>query len=154
MGYYRKFALGYGIIARPLANLLKKGRFQWNDEAEAAFVTLKQAMTTTPTLAMPNFAEPFTIEIDASREGIGAVLTQHQKLIAYMSKALGVTRKSWSIYAKEMLAIVEAIRQWRPYLLDKKFFILADQRSLKFFLEQRVATSEQQKWVVKLLGYD
>ncbi|KAA8525622.1 hypothetical protein F0562_007496 [Nyssa sinensis] len=53
-----------------------------------------------------------------------------------------------------MLAIVEAIRLWRPYLLGKKFFILTDQRSLKYFVEQRVATPEQQKWVIKLMGYD
>ena len=111
-------------------------------------------MTTTPTLAMPNFNDSFTIETDASGEGIGAVLSQQGRPIAFMSQALGVTKKSWSTYAKEMLAIVEAIRLWRPYLLGKKFFILTDQRSLKYFLEQRVSTPEQQKWVVKLMGYD
>ncbi|RVW92515.1 Transposon Tf2-8 polyprotein [Vitis vinifera] len=115
---------------------------------------IKQALTTTPTLAMPNFNEPFTIETDASGDGIGAVLTQQGRPIAYMSRALGVTKRSWSIYAKEMLAIVEAIRTWRPYILGRKFFIRTDQRSLKYFLEQRVTTSEQQKWVAKLLGYD
>ena len=71
-----------------------------------------------------------------------------------MSRALGITKQTWSIYAKEMLAIVEAIRMWRPYLLGRKFYIKTDQRSLKFFLDQRVATPEQQKWVAKLLGYD
>ncbi|KAA8544673.1 hypothetical protein F0562_019480 [Nyssa sinensis] len=66
----------------------------------------------------------------------------------------GSYKKSWSTYAKEMLAIVEAIRLWRPYLLGRKFFIQTDQRSLKYFLEQRVATLEQQKWVAKLMGYN
>ncbi|RVW63788.1 Transposon Tf2-2 polyprotein [Vitis vinifera] len=127
-GYYRKFVQNYGIIARPLTNLLKKGKFAWNDEAEAAFLALKQAMTTTPTLAMPNFNDSFTIETDASGEGIGAILSQQRRPIAFMSRALGVTKKYWSTYAKEMLAIVEAIRLWRPYLLGKKFFILTDQR--------------------------
>ena len=61
-GYYRKFVQGYGLIAQPLTNLLKKGNFQWNDETEATFLALKQAMTSIPTLAMPNFSEPFTLK--------------------------------------------------------------------------------------------
>lgn len=111
-------------------------------------------MTTTPTLAMPNFDDCFFIEIDASREGIDAVLTQNGRPIAFMSRALGISKRAWSIYAKEMLAIVEAIHTWQPYLLGKKFFIRTDHRSLKYFLEQCVATLEQQKWVAKVLGYD
>jgi hypothetical protein len=74
-------------------------------------------MTTTPTLAMPNFKDVFTVETDASGDGIGAILTQQGKPIAFMSKALEVAKKSWFTYAKEMLAILEAIRLWRPYLL-------------------------------------
>ncbi|KAL6334474.1 hypothetical protein AAG906_016015 [Vitis piasezkii] len=113
------FVKNYGIIARPLTNLLKKGQFGWHEEAERAFLALKRAMTTTPILAMPNFNESFTIETDASGEGIGAVLSQCGKPVAYMSRALGVAKKSWSTYAKEMLAIIEAIRTWRPYLLGR-----------------------------------
>jgi hypothetical protein len=76
-------------------------------------------MTTTSILAMPNFNETFTVETDASGDGIGAILQQQGKPIAFMSRALGVSKKSWSTYAKEMLAIVEAIRMWRPYLLGR-----------------------------------
>ncbi|KAL6312286.1 hypothetical protein AAG906_017119 [Vitis piasezkii] len=94
----------------------QKGPFGWHGEAETAFLALKQAMTTTPILAMPNFNDAFTIETDASGEGIGAVLSQQGKPVAYMSRALGVTKKSWSTYAKEMLAIVEAI----PDALSRK----------------------------------
>jgi hypothetical protein len=71
-----------------------------------------------------------------------------------MSQALGVSKRSWSTYEKEMLAIMEAIRMWHPYLLGRRFVIQTDQRSLKYLLEQRITTPEQQKWVAKLLGYD
>ncbi|XP_057495630.1 uncharacterized protein LOC130780625 [Actinidia eriantha] len=74
--------------------------------------------------------------------------------LAYMSKAIGPRKMGWSVYSKEMLAIVEAIRLWRPYLLGRRFQIWTDQRSLRFFLEQRVVSPEQQRWVSKLLGYD
>ncbi|KAF2325569.1 hypothetical protein GH714_030457 [Hevea brasiliensis] len=132
----------------------KKGHFGWNDEAKTAFEVLNQAMTTTPTLAMPNFNEPFIIESNASGDGIGVVLTQHGKPIAFMSRSLGLSKRSWSTYAREMLTIVQAVQIWRPYLMGRKFFIQTDQHSLKYFLEQRIVTPEQQKWVSKLLGYD
>ena len=86
-GYYQKFVRHYGILSRPLTNLLKKGQFRWTDATDTAFMLLKQAMTTTPTLAMPNFQQSFTIECDASEEGIGVVLTQHDRPIAFMSRA-------------------------------------------------------------------
>ena len=141
------------MIAQPLTNLLKKGQFKWSDEADLDFKNLKSAKTTTPILAMPNFNDPFTIEANASGEGIWAMLTQNKKPIAFMSKALGVTKRSWLTYAKEMLAIVEAIRIWRPYILGTKFYIQTDQKSLKYLFEQWVVTPEQQQWVAKLLGY-
>jgi hypothetical protein len=75
-GYYRKFVLNYRILAHPLTTLLRKGQFCWNDEAEPAFADLKKPMTSTPTLVMPNFDEPFVIESDAFGDGIGAVLSQ------------------------------------------------------------------------------
>lgn len=99
-------------------------------------------MTVTPTLAMPDFNEPFTNKVDAFGAGIGAVLTQSGKLVAYMTHALGVAKQSWSIYAKEMLTSFEAIWLWRPYLLGK-FFITIDQNSLKYFLDQWIATPKK-----------
>ncbi|RVW63028.1 Retrovirus-related Pol polyprotein from transposon 17.6 [Vitis vinifera] len=95
-GYYRKFVRNYGIIAWALTNLLKKGQFAWTKDAETAFQALKQTMTSTPTLAMPNFNEPLIIESDASGDGIGVVLTQQGKPIAFMSRALGVSKRSWT----------------------------------------------------------
>ena len=93
-----------------LSNLLKKVQFEWPEEVENAFKPLKQAMTYILTLTMPNLNETSMIELDASGEGIGTVLTQQGKPIAFMSRILGVFKRLWSTYAKEMLAIVQAIR--------------------------------------------
>lgn len=103
---------------------------------------------------MPNFKEPFTREIDALGNGIGAVLSQNGKPIAYMSQALGVSKQAWSIYAKEMLAILKAIQLWRPYILGTELFIKTDQRNLKHLLEKCITTPQQQQWVANLLGYN
>lgn len=111
-------------------------------------------MTSTPTLAMPNFNDTFIIEADTSGHGISALLQQQGKPIAFMSRAVGISNKSWSTYAKEMLAIIEATRIWRLYLLGQNFIIQMDQCSLKYFLEQKVATPEQQKWLAKLMRYN
>lgn len=111
-------------------------------------------MTSTPTLALLDFNKPFTVEVDAFGNGIGAMLTQHGKPIAYMSWALGTFKLSWSTYAKEMLVVVAAVQNWRPYLLGQKFFIKTDQRSLKYLMDKKITTPEQQKWVSKPFGYD
>lgn len=84
-------------------------------------------MASTPILAMPNFDVAFVITTDASNNGIGAVLSQQDRPIAFMSRALGITKQSWSTYAKEMLAILQAIKTLRPYLLGRKFYIQTDQ---------------------------
>ncbi|RVW64852.1 Transposon Ty3-I Gag-Pol polyprotein [Vitis vinifera] len=126
----------------------------YHEAAKKAFENLKAAMTTTPTLALPDFSSPFVIQTDASGDGIGAVLSQNGRPIAFMSRALGVSKQSLSTYAREMLAIIVAIQTWRPYLLGRRFTIQTDQRSLKYLLEQRIITPEQQKWMSKLVGYD
>ena len=99
-GYYRRFVRGYGIIAKPLTNILRLKTFQWNAQAQESFDNLKVAMTTTPVLSLPNFQLPFQVETDACADGIGAVLMQSGQPIAYLSKALGEKHKNMSIYEK------------------------------------------------------
>lgn len=110
-------------------------------------------MTTTPVLALPDFSQSFDLETDACSHGVGAVM-QQGRAIAYFSKALGPRFLSISIYEKELLAIVMAITKWRSYLLGNDFSIHTDHQSIKYFLEQRIHTLLQQRWLAKLLGYD
>lgn len=78
------------------------------------------------------------MECDACASGIGAILSQQDRPIAYFSEALKGSAMALSTYDKEMLAIVKAIRKWRQYLLGKPFIVRTDQRSLKYLLEQRI----------------
>ena len=87
-GYYCRFIKGYASLASPLTDLLKKDSFSWNTKAEEAFITLKEAITASPILALLDFSHPFTLETDASGSGIGAVLSQNAHPVAYFSKKL------------------------------------------------------------------
>jgi hypothetical protein len=143
-GYYRKFIKDYGKIARPLTDLTKKDSFKWGVEAQKAFEELKQKLTSTPVLTLPDFSKPFVIECDASGVGLGAILMQDKRPIAYYSKALGTKNLTKSAYEKELMAVVLAIQHWRPYLLGRKFIVSTDQKSLKELMQQKIVTAEQQ----------
>ncbi|KAL0537221.1 hypothetical protein IC582_026196 [Cucumis melo] len=152
-GYYRRFVKHYGSIAAPLTQLLKKGGFVWNKEADEAFEQLKSAMISLPVLALPNFERPFEIETDASGVGVGALLTQMNKPIAFYSHKLAMRDRAKPVYERELMAVVLAVQRWRPYLLGARFVVKTDQKSLKFLLEQRTIQPQYQNWVAKLLGY-
>ena len=106
-GYYRRFIKRYGLISKPLTDLLKKNAFHWNALAQSAFEQLKAAMASAPVLALPNFSLPFTIETDASGVGTGAVLVQQGHPIAYLSRTLAPKHLQLSAYEKEFLAVVQ-----------------------------------------------
>jgi hypothetical protein len=152
-GYYRKFVRHFGMIAKPLTTLLKKGvLFVWTHDHTVAFDTLKQSLCSAPVLALPNFEVPFAIEVDASGVGVGVVLLQEGHPLAFVSKALGPKNQGLSVYEKEYLAIILAVTQWRQYLLHAEFLIFIDHRSLSHLTEQKLHTPWQQRVFSKLLG--
>lgn len=112
-GYSRKFVKNYGVISKSLTDLLKSDGFVWSSAANVAFHQLKQAMTTAPVLALPNFNEEFVVETDASGKGIGDVLMQGGTPIAYLSKALCPKNQALSIYERKFLAVLLAVQKWR-----------------------------------------
>jgi hypothetical protein len=111
-------------------------------------------MTKAPMLALPNYKNPFVLEADACGYGIGAVLMQDHRPIAFMSQAIGPKAAALSTYDKEALAIIEAIKKWKHYFAGSSLIIRTDQQSLKFIQEQKLTEGIQHKLLIKLLGYD
>lgn len=117
-GYCRKFVRHFGILAKPLTELLRKDQmFVWTHVHHQAFTRLKEALCSVPVLALPDFTHPFHIKTDASGSGIGAVLQQDGHPIAYISKPLSTRNQGLTVYEKEYLAILLAVDYWRHYLL-------------------------------------
>lgn len=133
-GYNRRFIRPYATIAGPLTDLLCHEAFVWTDLSQKAFDMLKQ-LSSTPVLALPNFAQDFTLETDASGIGIGAVLSQGGHPIAYYSQKLSPRTQKTPTYHCEMFAITQSVAKWRQYLLGRRFTIITDQQSLKNLTE-------------------
>ena len=133
-GYYRKFVRNYGRIAKPLTQLLKKNSFFWNEEAQQAFTALKNAMCSTPVLALPDFTKSFVIECDAFGIGIEAVLMQEGRPLGFTRQQLSGRNLGQYTYEKEMMAILHVVETWQPYLLGRHFQIRTHHHSLKYFL--------------------
>ena len=152
-GFYCKFIQHYASIAHALTELLKKDLFLWSEEAEMAFVSLKQAMTKALVLALPNFEQDFMIDTDTSGLGMGAVLSQNRHPITFFSKKFCPKLLLASTYVRELCAITSAVKKWRTYLLGRKFIIHTDQRNLRELMTQVIQTPEQQFYLAKLLGY-
>lgn len=153
-GYYRRFVHNYGTVAAPLTALLKKDGFVWDDAAMTAFAALKAAVSSAPVLAMPDFSKPFVVECDASATGFGGVLVQEGHPVAFFSRPIAPRHRALAAYERELIGLVQAVRHWRPYLWGRHFTVKTDHFSLKYLLDQRLATIPQHHWVGKLLGFD
>jgi hypothetical protein len=152
--YYCKFVRHHGRIATPLTTLTKKDAFSWAPEETKAFEQLKEVMCKAPVLTTPDFTKTFIVECDASGIRIGVVLMQEGRPLAFESQPLKGNDLHKPIYEKEMIAIIHALNKWHPYLIDRHFKVKTDHHSLKYLLEQRLSSEEQQTWVTKILGYD
>jgi hypothetical protein len=153
-GYDRKFVWHYGRIAAPLTTLTNKDSFSSTPQATKDFEQLKEVMCKALVLTTPDFKKTFIVECDASGNGIGVVLMQEGRPLDFESQPLKGKDLHKPIYEKEMMAILHALKKWRHYLIGRHFKVKTDHDSLKYFLEQRLSSEEQQKWVTKILGYD
>jgi len=133
--YYQKFVKGFSQLATPLEDLTNKGAFLWTTTTEEAFERLKQVMSNSLVLALPDFTQPFVLVCDASEEGVGEVLIQGGHPIALESQKKLPHERLYPIYDKEMLAIVHALAKFRQYLVGNKFMVRTNHNSLRFFLE-------------------
>ena len=128
---YRRYVNGFSQMIAPLTDLTKKGAFSWSEEAHQKFEKMKEVMSSCPVLALRDFSQSFMLECDASGEGIGAVLMQNNHPIAFESRKLKDYERYYSIYDKEMLAILHALTKFRQYLVGARFKVKTNHNRLK-----------------------
>ena len=109
------------MLAQPLTQLLKKRNYTWTEATQVAFEYLKQAVVTTPILALQDFELTFEVESDASNSGIGVVLSQAGRPIAFYNKALAPKHQVLPAYEKEMVVVLSIVKKWHAYLVGKHF---------------------------------
>ncbi|GJT06672.1 putative reverse transcriptase domain-containing protein [Tanacetum coccineum] len=123
-------------------------------KAEAAFQLLKQKLCSAPILALPEGSENFVVYCDASRKGLGAVLMQREKVIAYASRQLKIHEKNYTTHDLELGAVVFALKMWRHYLYGTKCVVFTDHKSLQHILDQKELNMRQRRWLELLSDYD
>lgn len=154
-GYYRKYVLGFATIARPLTRLTgKEVRFEWTEACEEGFKQLKDMLTRAPVLVLPRPGVPFVVYTDASGIGVGCVLMQEGKVIAYASRQLRKHESNYPTHDLELAAVVFALKIWRSYLYGEKVQIFTDHQSLKYVFTQGDLNLRQRRWMELLADYD
>ncbi|GKB60322.1 putative reverse transcriptase domain-containing protein [Tanacetum coccineum] len=132
----------------------KSVKFDWGEKAEAAFQLLKQKLCSAPILDLPEGSENFVVYYDASHKGLGAVLMQREKVIAYASRQLKVHEKNYTTHDLELGAVVFALKMWRHYLYGTKCVVFTDHKSLQHILDQKELNMRQRRWLELLSDYD
>lgn len=157
--YYRRFVNDFAAIARTLHKLCEKAaRFQWSEEADKSFNSLKRALISTPVLAYPRLGETFILDTDSSDVANGAVLSQLQdgqeRVIAYMSKCLNIHERSYCVTRKELLAVVVALKKFHTYLYGQKVLIRTDNAAVSWMTNLKLPTGQMARWLQEIASYD
>ncbi|WVZ81516.1 hypothetical protein U9M48_028883 [Paspalum notatum var. saurae] len=154
-GYYRRFIKDFSKIAKPMTSLTKKNAsFTWGPKCEEGFQELKKLLTTAPVLAQPDVTKPFDVYCDASGQGLGCVLMQEGRVIAYASRQLRKHEANYPTHDLELAAVVHALKIWRHYLLGNTCHIYTDHKSLKYIFTQPELNMRQRRWLELIKDYD
>lgn len=152
--------ISYGCrYALPLTKLIRKEEtFRWSTEQQEVFDALREVLCSESVLIYPDFNDPFLLATDASSEASGAVLSQirngTERPIAYASRQLNAAEKNYSTTEKELLAVVWATRQFRCYLLGRKFTLFTDHAALKWLLSLKDPSSRLTRWALRLVEFE
>jgi hypothetical protein len=154
-GYYHRFIPNFSKIAKPMTQLLEKEvKFKWSPQCEEVFLTLKKLLTTAPVLAQSDIEKPFDVYCDASGMGIGGVLMQDGRAIAYTSRQLWRHEEYYPTHDLELLAFVHTLKVWRHYLLGNLVHIYTDHKSLKYLFTQPDLNMRQWRWLELINDYE
>ncbi|WVZ53118.1 LOW QUALITY PROTEIN: hypothetical protein U9M48_004104 [Paspalum notatum var. saurae] len=152
-GYYRRFIKDFSKIAKPMTSLTKKNaKFVWGPKCEEGFRELKKAVNNRT--AQPDVTKPFDVYRDASGRGLGCVLMQEGRVIAYASRQLRKHETNYPTHDLELAAVVHALKIWRHYLLGNTCHIYTDHKSLKYIFTQPELNMRQRRWLELIKDYD
>ncbi|GKB46514.1 putative reverse transcriptase domain-containing protein [Tanacetum coccineum] len=132
----------------------KNAKFDWSEKVKDVFQLLKQKLCSAPILSLPEGSEDFVVYCDTSRKGLGAVLMQREKVIAYASRQLNIHEKDYTTHDLELGAVVFALKIWRHYLYGTKCVVLTDHKNLQHILDQKELNMRQRRWLELLSDYD
>jgi hypothetical protein len=154
-GYYRRFIPDFSKIVKPITSLLKNDtRFEWSSKCNEAFEQLKILLTTAPVLAQPDIEKPFDVYCDTSDSGLGCVLMQEGRVIAYASRQLRRHEEHYPTHDLELAAVVHALKIRHHYLLGNICHLYTDHKSLKYIFTQLELNMRQRRWLEVIKYYD
>jgi hypothetical protein len=154
-GYYRQFIEGFSKIAKPMTELLEKGKtFEWTPRHEPSFQELKKRLTMASVLTMPDMKKPFSIYCDASDQGLGCVLMQDGHVVAYASRQLRKHEEKYPTHNLELAVVVHALKIWRHYIIGKRCEVCLGHKSLKYIFTRPDLNLRQRRWLELIKDYD